>query len=594
MDITQTIVQEIVSQCGRHGFVVSASLARFFLEAQLLGDEKDGVAVELAPERIEALVDASVRKLTESDSPSLETFKLQASVMTMKQDQTNRNRTEDVQHRAKAHQLLQEVCTKSDPAQVFGDMTLYVLQETQLFNSQNDLVQKETMTALESVIPRGSIAPFIAQKVEDKGKQLEELWRIVWGIRLFNKETQKGGAGIPNLPVDTKQTLDASLLTAQQHVGNAEKTATHYQAVLTTPSIQFTPDERQRLVDEYVNRKQFLVYLRNLVDLFQASHKRFAVLHPEWAVLVSDVRAMVSQNTSIPKSTIYPKFIDLSERWDTFRELWRNVSDCKKLLDLVIAYQAPFHATLRPQDVEVALAARADEITPNKLLIQGEVQNPAVYYLMELPDEKPLEFNGFCVASLMDEGLLLDGKVGPKSPGFLHLVANDTLYAFSSERLLKSFARDPFRYLSQSLIDTVASQPELIHLLGLQNQLPKEIYLQGQRTSTRPREIVRVDGTTQTGQIDPYKDHKYQWNEWELRRLALKLANLRSKRTHTSQTTLSHFRRDNGAQTYAPKVESTQTMPDKSTQPSRKIQYIKGLRGYADQQPQVVQLEFDQ
>jgi len=594
MDISQTIVQEIVSQCGRHGFVVSGSLARFFLEAQLLADEKDGPVVELAPERIESLVDNSVKKLTESDSPSLETFKLQASVMSMKQDQINRNRTEDVQHRAKAHQLQQEVCTKSDPQQVFGEMTLYVLQETRLFNSQNDLVQKETMTALESVIPRGSIAPFIAQKHEDKSKQLEELWRIVWGIRLFNKETQKGGAGIPNLPVDTKQTLDSSLNLARQHVANAERASNHYQAVLTTPSIQLTAEERQRLVDEYINRKQFLVYLKSLTNLFEESQNRFSALHPEWTLLVEDVRAMVSQSASIPKSTIYPKFIDLSERWDVFRELWRNVSDCKKLLDLVVAYQTPFHPTLRPQDVESALAARAEEVTPNKLLVQGEVQNPAVNYLLDLPAGRPLEFNGFCVASLMDEGLLLDGKMGAKSAGFIHLVQNDTLYAFSSERLLKAFSRNPFRYLGQGLIETVAAQPELIHLLGLQNQLPKEIYLQGQRTTARPREVVSVDGTTQTGQIDSFIDHKYQWNEWELRRLALKLANLRSKRTHSSQTALSHFRRDNTGQTYPPKTVETQTMADKTTQPSRRVQYIKGLRGYPGQVPEVVQLEFDQ
>lgn len=303
---------------------------------------------------------------------------------------------------------------------------------------------------------------------------------------------------------------------------------------------------------------------------------------------------MVSANTSIPKSAIYPKFIDLSERWDTFRELWRGVSDCKKLLDLCIAYQAPFHPILRPQDVEAALAAAREQLVPNKLLIQGEVQNPAVHYLLDLPPDRQLEFNGFCIASLLDEGLLLDAKSGEKSPGFLHVAASDTVYGFSSERLLKSFARDPFGYLSQTLIDTVAAQPELIHLLGLNGQLPKEIYLQGQRATAKPRVVMKVDGTSQTGQIDDYKDHKYEWNEWELRRLALKLANLRSKQTHSSQTTLSHLRRDNGAQTFPPKQEGTQTLLDKGTQPVRKVQYIKGLRGRPDQRPQVVQLEFDQ
>ena len=166
MDITQTIVQEIVSQCGRHGFVVSASLAHFYLKAQLLKDEKDAAkTVELSPERIEALVDKAVVNLTKSDCPSLETFKLQASVTTMKQEQLNRSRTEEIQHRAKTQQLIQEVCSKTDPNQVLSDMTLYVLHESRLFSSTNDLVQKETMTALESVIPRGSIAPFISQKV---------------------------------------------------------------------------------------------------------------------------------------------------------------------------------------------------------------------------------------------------------------------------------------------------------------------------------------------------------------------------------------------------------------------------------------------
>ena len=166
MDITQTIVQEIVAQCGRRGFVVSGSLAHFHLVAQTLKDPKDGgTGVELTADRIEELVDRSVSHLTKSDCPSLETFKLQASVTTLKQEQLNKRRTSDVQHRAKAQQLVQDVCSKSDPTQVCAEMTLYILHETHLFSSTNDLVQKETMTALESVIPRGSVAPFIAQKV---------------------------------------------------------------------------------------------------------------------------------------------------------------------------------------------------------------------------------------------------------------------------------------------------------------------------------------------------------------------------------------------------------------------------------------------
>eukprot|EP01064_Diplonema_japonicum_P018923 TRINITY_DN27610_c0_g1_i1.p1 TRINITY_DN27610_c0_g1~~TRINITY_DN27610_c0_g1_i1.p1 ORF type:complete len:596 (+),score=118.27 TRINITY_DN27610_c0_g1_i1:105-1892(+) len=595
MDITQTIVQEIVSQCGRHGFIVSASLAHFYLMTQLLKDEKDSCrGVELPPERIEELVDKSVESLTQSDSPALETFKLQASVTTMKQEQVNRMRTEEVQHTAKAQQLIQEICSKTDPNQVVSDMTLYVLHESHLFTSSVDLVQKETMTALESVIARGSVAPFIAQKQEEKAKQLDELWRIVWGIRLFNKRSQKGGAGIPDLPEESEKILSASLATCKQHAAQAEKSSFHYQTVLMTPSLQITAEGRARLLTEYLNKKQFAVYLKNLLKLLEGAQQKLQTVLPQWESLMEEVKGLVSQSSSVPKSTIYPRFIDLSDKWDLFRRNWQDLTDYKRLLETVVAYQSPFHTTLNPSDVEEALATRAEEHPPNKILIASEVQNPSVEYLQELPENKQLEFNGFCVTSILDKNLLLDGKHGEMCPGFIHLPVNDTYYAFSSERALKSFARDPFKYISTDLLEACAAESNLIHLLGMQNELPKDIYLQGTRSATKPREVVKVESHTQTGQIDSYKDHKYEWNEWELRRLALKLANLRNKCTHASQTNQSHHRRENDTQTYLPKTQETQTAHNKATQPSKKVQYIKGLRGNNATKVQVIKMEFDQ
>eukprot|EP01063_Lacrimia_lanifica_P024680 TRINITY_DN32543_c0_g1_i1.p1 TRINITY_DN32543_c0_g1~~TRINITY_DN32543_c0_g1_i1.p1 ORF type:complete len:596 (+),score=240.73 TRINITY_DN32543_c0_g1_i1:122-1909(+) len=595
MDITQTIVQEIVAQCGRHGFVVSNSLAHFYLMAQLLTEEKDSnMSIELPPDRIEALVDKSVKHLTQSDCPSLETFKLQASVTTMKQDQINKTRTEGVQHQAKSQQLMQEICTKTDAKQVAGDMTMYALHESHLFASTNDLVQKETMTALESVMPKASITPFIAQKFEDKHKQLEELWRIVWGIRLFNKKSQKGGAGIPNLPEDTEQLLQTSLATCRNHLQQAMKTAFHYQVVLSTPSIQLTDARRQLLMDEYINRKQFAVYLGNIQKLLVDRAQKFETLKTTWEELMDQLKSIVSQSVSIPKSAIYPRFIDLSDSWDAFREVWTDASNCKKILDLVVAYQAPYQPTLQQSDVEAALESQAPEPVPNRGNIAQEVANPQVNYLPDMEQSMPLEFNGFCIPSLIDKGLLLDGKKDEKAPGFIHLPVNNTYYAFSSERLLKAFAGDPYKYLSSTLLDTCAAQTELIHLLGMQNELPRDIYLHGTRTATKAKEVITTDQYCQTGHIPSYKDHNYQWNEWELRRLALKVADLRTKRTHHTQTVLSHTRRDNDTQTYLPKTQETQTAQSKATQPSKKVQYIKGLRGQPNQRVQVVKMEFDE
>jgi len=57
-------------------------------------------------------------------------------------------------------------------------------------------VEKEVAAALESVIPRAALPPFITLSKSEKVTQLAELCNLVIGIRLFNKEIEKGRLSI--------------------------------------------------------------------------------------------------------------------------------------------------------------------------------------------------------------------------------------------------------------------------------------------------------------------------------------------------------------------------------------------------------------
>ena len=74
-------------------------------------------------------------------------------------------------------------------------------------------------------------------------------------------------------------------------------------------------------------------------------------------------------------------------------------------------------------------------------------------------------------------------------------------------------------------------------------------------------------------------DVNYSWNEWDLRRRALQMTNIRKCATTGQQTDLSHFRRENDSQVYLPKTKVTMTMKDSGTQPPLVTQYVAGLRG---------------
>lgn len=57
-------------------------------------------------------------------------------------------------------------------------------------------IEREVAASLESVLPRSGLRPFISLTAPEKVSQLLELSNIVLGIRLFNKEIDKGGVGL--------------------------------------------------------------------------------------------------------------------------------------------------------------------------------------------------------------------------------------------------------------------------------------------------------------------------------------------------------------------------------------------------------------
>merc|ERR1711957_382439 len=61
--------------------------------------------------------------------------------------------------------------------------------------SVQNTIEREVAAALESVLPRAGLRPFVSLTVPEKVAQLCELSNIVIGIRLFNRDIGKGGVG---------------------------------------------------------------------------------------------------------------------------------------------------------------------------------------------------------------------------------------------------------------------------------------------------------------------------------------------------------------------------------------------------------------
>jgi len=66
--------------------------------------------------------------------------------------------------------------------------------------------------------------------------------------------------------------------------------------------------------------------------------------------------------------------------------------------------------------------------------------------------------------------------------------------------------------------------------------------------------------------IEKNIDPNYCWNEWELRKKAIQMANIRKTQTRGDQTLLSNFKVDSDTQTYLKKDAETNTVKNTGTQ----------------------------
>ena len=182
-------------------------------------------------------------------------------------------------------------------------------------------------------------------------------------------------------------------------------------------------------------------------------------------------------------------------------------------------------------------------------------------------------------------------KLIKPSLGFVKVVSTGELLGFSSPVAMRAFAADPTGVLS-GVDAAVLRQPLLAKLLGRSALHPSLAIQTIVGIMAGP---LKVDFGCQTPVhfVERNIDYGYEWNQWALRRRALALANLRGKRTHSTQSALSHFKRDGDTQVWLPKDALVQTRVDKGQSMPKKLQFVSGLRGSPNVKMNVIRLEMD-
>ncbi|KAL0967306.1 hypothetical protein UPYG_G00250550 [Umbra pygmaea] len=594
--LIKKIIREIAQECAGRGHVVSETLVAFIVKAVVL-DPRNLFNVDrtLTKHDFRKLVDLCVDKLMDKSNPALDTIKMQVYF-----DLNYTSRREFIEaHQRALEARLVPVCreitdcrakTREDLEDLYRKIVSYVLLRSGLGSTTDITTVREATAALQSVFLLSEVGTFMALAKKDKEQQLIELSMIVTGIRLFNKGITNEGGETEDLPAILNKAIPSTSKEIECELELSKHLAWKYTALLEK---NLEPEAETRnvtvpldlLKQALYNVRQHEILLKVLLGDTILCAKQVESLQIGLASQMNALRLTLHSKTAVATVQVFPQFIALAKLWASLQNemvLLSIIRDMMVNLQPFRVAQAQLFPDNQLEDI-LGSEVKSDEERRNQSSEDRIDQLEMKLQEWHFPettanfDKLPLQYNGFCGYRLVKDGLLLQGN-----PSIGVLKHREKFYVFSSKEAAVVFGSKPDEYIA-NVAEVAKHSPELIQLLELHQQFACVTPYSEMQTGERllVKAITKCDSSTQTDThlLETNIVTSYEWNEWELRRKAIKLANLRSKVTRSMQSNLSHMRRDNVTQTYPPKDAACQSKRDGSSNVPKPQVYLAGLRG---------------
>uniref|UniRef100_A0A8C8B2H8 Cilia- and flagella-associated protein 206 n=1 Tax=Otus sunia TaxID=257818 RepID=A0A8C8B2H8_9STRI len=601
MDCDQTegvikkIIREVGQECATQGQTVSETLVAFMVKAVVLDPRNDFSMDQILTKKdVQNLIQLCVTRLLDTTNPSLSTIKMQVYF-----DMNYANRAELLKEQLRVLEgrlapVLRDITgsrphVQEEMENVYRKIISYVLLSSGLGSPTDTAVVREVTAALQSVFPQTEMITFISLSKKNKEQQLKNLAMLVTGIRLYNKECGKGGSNIDDLPGILSEAIPSATRVVDEDLNTCHTLAHQYTALLESmqeDQHRYTQLSSFKLKEALFNVRQYETFLCILLSDAITGAQEVEKMNVQFAATVEQLKNTVQNKASVDTKEVFPLFVALSNLWTSFqnemlllRFLTNMINNLQQFLEI--------HSQLFPEEVLMSLlegvTVKSDEERIRETM--GTRVNVSDFKNQEwlFPetadnfDQLLIQYHGFCAHAIGVKGLTLPGN-----PAIGILKHKERYYVFSSKEAAYIFAQDPDKFI-QLNAEKAKEHAELIQLLELRHQFEYLAPYAQARNADKclMKPTIKCDNSTQTDThiLPPTIVTSYEWNEWELRRKAIKLANLRRKLTHATQTDLSHMRRQNSTQVYLPKDVSTQTKRDNSSNVPRPQIFLEGLQG---------------
>lgn len=536
---------------------------------------------------------------------SYENILIQVDQLATNAEENQKNRYED---------LLQYVLEVPDLQKSNHIALLYKSIFDLLIHVEGDqsdrITDREIAAALQAVFPQDEIASYARSSTSIKKTQIQRLPNLVLGVRLFNKHKKKDDdqKSLENLPemcnedfLQILKELDSEVLSENEELESYKKILDFEYLNPGTISASV-----QKLHEEVANRNQYMNYLKELQNNCHVEYLKVQDIIRSFDMNMDKLSQKIGNRLAIPKNEVFYIFQQLGEAW---HQLKQNLSFCQRqaqIFNHLLTLKNTFYSSLNQNDLQIV----NNVFISNPPITTISTDSNDELYLIHRVDFRKhnikLEWQGFCATTCIDR----NGFIMRSNLSLGVICYQQKYYSFATNDAMLKFSQNPQRYLS-NISTLIIEHPYLVRIMGLTGYLRilslpvrtiekplayNENERQGEKSNS-----VSVAINTPTHFVDSHIDHEYRWNEWDMRRDALRWTNLQNKKTSSMQTDISHFRRDAQTQDYLKFPLSDGTMPGTEAQTMRtsstampiKKRYICGLRGKPRVQMNIATLTLD-
>ncbi|KAM7341866.1 cilia- and flagella-associated protein 206 isoform 2-T2 [Cochliomyia hominivorax] len=437
---------------------------------------------------------------------------------------------------------------------MFIKMQIYIITNYQLGSPKNHVLLKQCRQSLNSVLGKGDIQKYVLRKKYHRLEYLQKLGATVAGILIFNNQGSQGDKeNMRNIFADLKMAISNTKESLEDGIDRA-----HFlkQKAMEVVQELFKIDVQQEII--YYLRpchrlheiNQFVVFfeiyrmnLEKALDAFEKTQYLIDVGEKKFYCVIEKINETLKYRSAIESELIFPHFVYLSELWTSLNLYLNHLVEINRIKDKL---DDIFNEQLENKFYQLFEELNEkSNILKNPIIqtVQDSLNNNNILIKENMLNIKPF-LKDYCVLTMaLTGGLLIPSQLEKKLCEDQNL-----LFGFANIEFAK-FVEHNFKDFIQIFRKTILTNINLVLLFQLDDNVLQQDFDLIYQTKAKTNTIETQTDIHLNNENLPSNYKNLSWNIWDFHRATIKLANIRKKQTHSSQSKLTYGLRNSQNQT---------------------------------------------